>query len=158
MGSEHNRIIDHHIHRATEVLADLVGAELHEQCARFPPRVDQVSWLDGTFERRFKTQLPTLPAPDSPMMALLCQFLDHEIDHEIEEIDRAVQSGAIQRVCPTPLHVETFHFLWRTLLNHLDERAAGMDTPFKRADKHRVVESLRKRSMLVQLAGTPIRN
>lgn len=143
-------IIDKHYKESREVVADLIGAELHERCVRFPPADDDIDWVDPAFEKRFKHQLKDLPAPDSAMIAMLARFLDFEIDHEIEEIDRIVKGDGLKVCCPTKLHVETFHFLWRQLLHHLEERASEMEGGFKRADKHRVVSSLRKRALLVQ--------
>ncbi|MBI5495288.1 MAG: hypothetical protein HY904_09675 [Deltaproteobacteria bacterium] len=138
-------LIDKHYHDSREVLADLVGAELHERCVRFPPPVEDDLWADAAFARRFRLALPRLPAPDDAMVALLCTFLDLEVEHEIELLDQQVRSGAIQAACPSADHVETFHFLWRVLLHHLEDRAAAMHVGFKRADKKRVVASLRER-------------
>ena len=144
-------IVDKHLKTRAEMLADLVGAELHDQCVNFPPRPHEVAWADPAFERRFRSQLVTLPSPDSPMIAFLCQVLDLEIDHEVDEIDRLVHSPALDRVCNGAAARETFHYLWRTLVHHLEARAAEMDEPFKRKDKHRAVDSLRRRAMLVQV-------
>ena len=144
-------IIDKHYLESREVLADLIGAELHEQCVAFPPDVGDEMWGNAAFERRFRSALPGLPAPDGPMIQLLCRVLDLEIDHEIEDIDRLVKDGVIQTLCGTRPRVETFHFLWQILLHHLEARSMDMQVGFKRQDKHRVVDSLRKRGALVQL-------
>jgi hypothetical protein len=144
-------LVDKHYKTRGEMLQDLVAAELHEQCVTFPPRGEDVAWADPAFERRFRSTLPHLPGPDSPMIAFLCQVLDLEIDHDVEEIDRLVHSPALERVCNGAAARETFHYLWRTLLHHLEARAAELDPPLKRAEKHRVVDALRRRAMLVQV-------
>lgn len=144
-------LLDQRYRERREVLADLVAVELHEQCVSFPTSMKDLEWDNAAFERRFRSALPQLPPPDASMMALLCNLLDMEVDHEIEEIDRLIRSGADRACCPTPAHVETLHFLWRVLLLHLEDRCAQMQDGFKRADKKRVVATLRKRSAVVQL-------
>lgn len=145
--------MDKHYLERRVALADLLGAELYERCERFPPREDEVEFADPVFEKRFKGVMATLPPPDAPMLAFLCNLLDLEIDHEIEEIDRLVRSGADRACCPSAQHVETLHFLWRDLLHHMEERSMQMQDGFKRKDKHRIVASFRQRATLVQLAG-----
>jgi hypothetical protein len=149
-------IIDKHYRDARDVLAQLVGAELHEACVRFPPAVEDGAWDNARFERRFRKALPELPPPDAGMMLLLCDFLDLEVDHEVVEIDRKVASGTVQASCPSRAHVETFHFLWQWLLHLLEERAAGMNAPFRRDDKHRAIDSFRRRVVLVAPPGDPL--
>jgi len=146
-------IIDKHYRESREVLADLIGAELHERCVRFPPDARDMEWEDPVFEKRYRHQLRDLPAPDGVMIAMLARFLDLEIDHEIEEIDRVIKHDGLKLCCPTALHEATFHFLWRDLLHHMEGRASEMASEFKRKDKHRVVDSLRKRALLVQSPG-----
>ncbi|MEW5853980.1 MAG: hypothetical protein AB2A00_34720 [Myxococcota bacterium] len=153
MGKLENWIIDNQMHSSAEVLADLIGAEMHERCNEFPPHPDTLEWHNATFERRFKNALLGLPPPDSAMVAMLCKVLDMEIDHEVEELDRFIKDGGLTSVCPTAAHHETFHFLWQSLLHHLEERSSSLEVPFKRKDKHRVVESLRKRALMVHLAS-----
>lgn len=146
--------IDKHYRESREVLADLIGAELHERCVRFPPDPADIEWEDAAFEKKFRHQLLDLPAPDGVMVAMLARFLDLEIDHEIEEIDGVIKRDGLKVCCPTPRHEATFHFLWRDLLHHLESRSLEMNAEFKRKDKHRCVESLRKRALLVQTADT----
>jgi hypothetical protein len=148
-----NDVIDRHLHDAQDVLADLVGAELFEQCEHFPPAGSDLEWLNASAERRFKHTLSSLPGPDAAMVALLCNILDLEIDHDVDEVDRLWKGEAWRACCPTPQHKETLQLLWQMLLHHLEERAAQMREPFKRKDKHRAVQSLRARATRVQLVA-----
>lgn len=143
-------IIDKHYHEARDVISDLIGAELHEKCERFPPAVLDFEWDNEAFERRFKGQLKDLPKPDSIMVAMLARVLDLEFDHEIEEVDMIMKHGGLKLCCPTPAHEQTFMFLWQDLLHHVENRACELKGGLRRKDKHAIVDSLRKRAMIIQ--------
>lgn len=123
-----------------EALMRLIADELCEICESFPPPLASMEWLSPQFEKRFASELESMPTIDQPMAGLLRDILIHELRFEAEATAALFRNQKHIAACPTPLHESAIHFLWPIMLEVLHIRKEECSARIGRKDLIGVVE------------------
>ena len=126
-----------------EKVLDLVADELAGELRRWPPRPSE--WPDAALEARFEPVLQRPGLPELDTLRVACELSRLELLHEIEQVDRFWRGPRVAELLPSPLEVESAHFLVRWLVESALEFQEAVQHRFRRAELVLLVERVEDR-------------